>query len=114
MPMTTAYLNLIATAGAAAITHIALVNGSGTELTGGSYARKPVTWAAASNGVVRPSADLTFDVPAGAVVAGWKGYTALTGGTDHGGGTFASAETFAGAGQYVVTAASSGISHTAA
>ena len=112
MPMATSYLNAIATAGAAAITHIGLVNASGTELSGGSYARKAVTWAAPSNGTVRPSADLTFDVPAGATVAGWRGFTALTSGTNHGGADL-TAEVYAGAGQYVLLAASSGISHTA-
>lgn len=112
MPMLTSYLNAVATAGAATITHIGLVNGSGTELTGGSYARRPVTWAAAANGVVRPTANLTFDVPAGATVAGWRGFTALTAGTNHGGATLPT-ETYTGAGQYVLDAATSGISHTA-
>lgn len=35
--------------------------GSGTEVTGGSYARKSATFAAPSNGVSATSADVTFD-----------------------------------------------------
>jgi hypothetical protein len=35
--------------------------GSGTEVTGGSYARKSATFAAPSNGVSTTSADVTFD-----------------------------------------------------
>ena len=38
MAMATSYLNLVATSGATAITHIGLVNGSGVELSGGNYA----------------------------------------------------------------------------
>ena len=112
--MNTTYLNATADAGAALITHIGLVNGSGTELSGGSpaYARKAVTWTAASNGTVRPTADLTFDIPAGATVAGWRGYSALTAGTDYEGAALTS-EAFAGQGTYTLTAASSGITHAA-
>jgi hypothetical protein len=35
--------------------------GSGTEVAGGSYARKSATFAAPSNGVSTTSADITFD-----------------------------------------------------
>lgn len=112
MAMATSYLDGIATAGAALITHIGLVDATGTELTGGSYARKAAGWGAASGGVVRPSADLTFEVPAGATVGGWRGFTALTAGTNHGGEDLTQ-EVYAGAGQYVLLAASTGISHTA-
>lgn len=110
MAMATSYLNLVATAGAAAITHLGLVDETGTELTGGTYARKPVTWAAASGGVVRPNADLTFDVPAGKIVGGWRGFTALTSGTNHGGQSLTQ-ETYVGAGTYTLAAASTSIAH---
>lgn len=43
--MTEAFRNAMLTEGAALITHIALFDGA-SELTGGSYARKAVTWAA--------------------------------------------------------------------
>lgn len=112
MAMATSYLNAIADAGKALITHVGLVNGSGTELSGGSYARKAVTWTAASTGNVRLAADQTFEVPAGSTVAGWRGFTALTAGTNHGGGDL-TAEVYVGAGQYVLTGASTGINHAA-
>lgn len=113
MAMSTAYLNAIADAGKALITHVGLVDGGGTEISGGSYARKAVTWGAASNGQVRLSADQTFDIPAGATVAGWRGFSALTGGTNYGGGALTS-ESYTGAGQYVLTGSATGINHTAA
>ncbi len=110
MPMADSYLNLTANSGGAAVTHIGLVNGSGVELSGGSYARKPVTWTAAAAGVIRPNANIVFDIPASGVVAGWRGFTALTGGTNHG-GTALTSETFGSAGTYTLLAASSGITH---
>jgi hypothetical protein len=53
---------------------------AGTEPSGGSpaYARKPLTWAAGSTGVV--SASATFDVPAGTTVNGTGLHDALTAG----------------------------------
>lgn len=109
MAMTEAFRNLLLTYGGTQITHIGLFNGA-SEITGGSpaYARKAVTWAAASVGVIRPNADLTFDIPASATVDGWRGFTALTAGTNYGGATL-TAEAFAGQGQYKLLAASSGI-----
>jgi hypothetical protein len=110
--MNTAYLNLIANA-ADAITHIALF-GNGSEVTGGTpaYARKAVTFTAPSGGLVRPTADLDFDIPAGGVVDEWRGFSASTGGTDYG-GALLTEETFAGQGTYRLLAASTGIQHTA-
>lgn len=110
--MNTAYLNLIADA-ADAITHIALF-GNGSEVTGGSpaYARLAVTWTAPSNGLVRPTTNLVFDIPAGGVVDEWRGFTALTSGTDYGGEVLTE-ETFAGQGTYTLLAASTGIQHSA-
>lgn len=107
--MNTAFLNALATEADALITHIALF-GNGSEVTGGSpaYARKAVTWTAPSNGLIRPDADLVFDIPAGGVVDEWRGFTALTGGTDYGGAVLTE-ETFAGQGTYTLTAASTGI-----
>lgn len=112
MPMADSYLNLTANAGGAAITHIGLVNGSGVEVSGGAYARKPVTWGAAVGGLIRPTANLIFDIPANGVVAGWRGYTALTAGTNHGGHVLPS-ETYTNAGTYELLAASTGIDHDA-
>jgi len=111
MAMNETYRNAIATHGASLIKYIGLVNGSGVELSGGSYARKAVTWTTADGGTIRPNADLVFDVPAGATVAGWRGYSAATTGTDYGGENL-TAETFAGAGQYKLIASGTGILHT--
>ncbi|MFF3671680.1 phage tail fiber protein [Microtetraspora malaysiensis] len=110
--MTTAYLDAIAGAGRTAVTHIGLVNASGVEITGGSYARKAVTWTASANGVIRPTADLVFDIPSGGVVAGWRGYSALTGGTNYGGADLTS-QSFASAGTYTLLAAGTAINHVA-
>jgi hypothetical protein len=112
MPMTEAYRNAIADYGKALITHIGLVNAAGTELSGGNpaYARKPVVWGAAAGGIVRPTANLTFDIPAGATVAGWRGFTALSGGTDYGGQSLIE-ESYAAQGLYILVASSTGIRH---
>lgn len=107
--MNTAYLNATADLGAALITHIALFDG-GVEVSGGSpaYARKAVTWTAAAAGLVRPTGDLAFDIPAGATVDEWRGFSALTAGTDYGGQAL-TPEVFAGQGTYTLQAASTGI-----
>jgi hypothetical protein len=113
MAMDTTYLNATADAGGALITHIGLVNASAVELSGGGYARQAVTWTAASNGLIRPSSDETFTVPAGAVVAGWRGFSASTGGTNYGGADLTQ-ETYTNAGTYTLLAASTSIDHDAA
>ena len=112
MTMTEGYRNATVDAGVALITHIGLVNASGTELSGGSpaYARKAVSWTAGSGGISRPTADLTFDIPAGATVAGWRGYSASSGGTNYGGADLTQ-ETYAGQGTYKLLAASTGVKH---
>jgi hypothetical protein len=113
MTMAEGYLNAIATAGGALITHIGLVDAVGTELSGGdpAYARQAVTWTDAANGVVRPNADLTFDIPASTTVGGWRGFSALTGGTNYGGEDLTQ-EVYAAQGQYKLLAAGTGITHT--
>jgi len=112
MAMTTTYLNLIAETGRSTLTHIGLVNGSGVEISGGSYARKAVTWTAASNGVIRPNADLVFDVPSGATVAGWRAYSGSAGGATNYGGADLTSQNFASSGTYTLLAASTSISHS--
>jgi hypothetical protein len=108
--MTSAYLNLTAQAGGTAITHIGLVNASDVEISGGSYARKAVTWTTASAGLIRPTADLVFDIPSGVTVGGWKGFSASTSGTDYGGADLTD-QVFASAGTYTLLAASTAIDH---
>lgn len=74
-----------------------------TEITGGTYARKAITWGAAANGSIAISNSPVFDVPAGATVRAQGVCTALTGGTQYGFDDV-QAEAFGGAGTYTVTA----------
>lgn len=113
MAVSAAYLDALAAEGDSLIGFVGLVDETGTELTGGSYTRKAVTWTAPSGGLIRPTADLVFDVPAGTTVGGWRGYSLVSGGTDFGGANVTQ-EVFAGAGQYTLLAASTSIDHNAA
>lgn len=63
--------------------HSAFSAVGGNELSGGSpaYARRAVSYGAASAGVKATSANVVFDVPAGATVRFVGRWTALTGGT---------------------------------
>lgn len=108
MPLTSAALNIAADAVGDVISHIGLVNGSGTELTGGSYARQAVTWTAADDGDIAPTADISIPVPGSTTVGGWRAYSAASDGTDYGGGDF-DPETFANAGTFVLLAAQTAI-----
>ena len=99
--------NALAAYGVGLITHIGLVNGAGTEISGGSYARKAVTWTGAA-AVKSPSADLVFDIPAGATVAGWRAFTASSGGTNYGGAALTSTP-FSNAGTYTLQASGTNI-----
>ena len=111
--MLAVYLNELRDHGETLITHLGLVDETGTEITGGSpaYARLAVTWVDDGDGVMRPSADLTFDIPASTSVAGWRGYSALTAGTNYGGAALTQ-EDFAAQGQYKLLAATTGIVHS--
>lgn len=91
------------------ITHLGLHDGfpatSGNEESGGSYARKAVSWAAITGSGTRTAAitaAVTFDVNAGTIssIGAWS---ALTVGTLRGGADVTD-EVFAGTGQYQVTA----------
>jgi hypothetical protein len=103
--LTTAGKNNAVAGITAVVTHIGLVDAGGTELTGGTYARVAVgSWGAAgapAAGEQLLGADLSFNVPAGKTVGGWRGYTALTDGTDQGGGDVTN-EAYAAAGTYVL------------
>ncbi len=79
--------------------------GAGTELTGGSpaYARKAITWPAASGGAVSASnVPIQFDVPAGADVSHWAIYSAVTGGTRGASNGFGATESYAAQGVFNV------------
>lgn len=75
---------------------------AGTEVSGGTpaYARKPITWGAASASAV--TATVTFDVPAGTTVVGAGVHTALTGGSYLDGASVTS-QAYASAGTYALT-----------
>ena len=111
--MNESYQNAIQTHGATLVPYIGLVNGSGVELSGGGYVRKAANWTTAAAGLIRPTADLVFNIPAGAVVAGWRGFTASTAGTNHGGAALTPA-TYTNAGTYTLTANLTGIDINAA
>lgn len=99
--------NNLATAYGAAATHAALYTtapgaSAGTEVSGGSpaYARKALSWGAASASAV--SATVTFDVPTGTTIVGAGVHTALTAGTYLDGATVTS-QAFASQGTYTLT-----------
>jgi hypothetical protein len=75
---------------------------AGTEVTGGSpaYARKALSWGAASGSVVTVTA--TFDVPASTTVVGAGVHTAVTAGTYLDGASVTS-QNFASQGTYALT-----------
>ena len=95
------------TGGTVDITHISLHTGDpGTtgadEVTGGSYARQSVTWAAASGGVKSNSAQLVFQVPSGTTITHVGGWDASTSGNFRGGGPLAQSQAFATSGSYTI------------
>ena len=113
--MNATYRNALATAGAALITHIGLVDNTNTELAGGdpAYARKPVGWDASVDGYIQIDGNLLFDIPAGANVSGWRGYNQLdpgAGSVEYGGKSLTQ-EVFAGQGTYALLADETGIEH---
>lgn len=81
MPLNTAGRNAILTSGAPGITHIgALTDLSTTEVSGGSYARQAVTWAAAASGQRASSGALSIPIPAGTTPFVVGAYDALSAG----------------------------------
>lgn len=112
MPMLENYLNSTADSGASLITHVGLVDAGGVEVASAGYARQAVSWTAAAAGLVRPTADAVFNMTAGDVVAGWRGFSALTAGTNYGGAALTSV-TFGNDGTYTLQAANTAIDHDA-
>lgn len=98
-------LNLLATH---ASLHTADPGGTGaSEVSGGSYIRQPITWAAATGGVKTMAGTATFQVPAGTTVTHAGLWTAATAGTFRGGGELAAPLAFPVAGPYVLSLVSS-------
>lgn len=106
------YRNATANHGAALITHIGLVDVYGVEPSGGApaYRRLAVRWTEADDGTIRPKTDLTFNIPPGCTIAGWRGFSAASGGTDFGGADLAR-EQFYQQGEFVLLAAQTSIHH---
>jgi hypothetical protein len=109
--MSSDYRSAIADYGAGLINYIGLVDNTGTEITGGdpAYARKVPSWSAAVDGVADLAADIDFDVP-GTTISGWRGYSALTGGTNYGGKNFSTKSTV-GQGVFTLRATDVSIRH---
>jgi hypothetical protein len=84
MPLNNTGRNAILNSGKAGVTHVgALTDISTTEVTGGSYARQPVTWAAAGTPAAGQSGNtgaLTIPIPAGTTVQALGLYDALSAG----------------------------------
>jgi hypothetical protein len=83
--MNATFINALADEVGDLITHIGIVDSASSELSGGTYARVGVTWTAASSGMIQPSSNLTFNIPASTTLGGWRGYSASASGTDYGG-----------------------------
>src|SRR5437870_8328943 len=83
--------------------HTASPGTTGTnEVTGGSpaYARKAVTWNAASGADLDNNANPVFDVPAGTTITHYGLWSASTGGTFYGGDALSAQESYGGQGTY--------------
>lgn len=75
-----------------------------SEVSGGSpaYARKAITWNAASGGNLDNNANPVFDIPAGTTITHFGLWSASSGGTFYGSGDITD-ETFAGQGTYTLS-----------
>ena len=83
--------------------HTALPDGAGSaEVTGGSYARQSVTFAAASGGNLNSSNQPVIPIPAGTTITHLGLWSALSAGTFYGSIDITD-ETFSSAGNYTVT-----------
>lgn len=85
--------------------HTAEPNASGSsEVTGGSYTRESISWAAASNGTAATNANIVFDVPASTTITHVGYWSAVSGGTFYGSRVLDASQTFATAGTYTISA----------
>lgn len=110
MPFTSAtrdgMLNVLDTLATHASLHTADPGTTGaSEVTGGSpaYARKAITWAAASGGSKTLTGTVTFDVPAATTVTHAGTWSAISAGTFRGGGALSVSEVFGAQGTYTLT-----------
>jgi hypothetical protein len=85
--------------------HTAEPNASGSnEVTGGTYSREAITWAAASGGTALSSAEIVFDVPSSTTITHLGYWSASTAGTFYGSRALDTSQTFANAGTYTIAA----------
>lgn len=79
-----------------------LTDGS-SEVSGGTYARKSVSWAAAASGSVTTNANIVFDVPGSTTINHIGYWSASTAGTFYGSRALDTAQTYATAGTYTIS-----------
>jgi hypothetical protein len=114
MPATATGKNNLLTDGVTAWTHAAAFSDLGvTEISGGSYARQAISWAAAGSGVRATSAQLSIPIPAGSTVVALGVFNALTvgvqqafgqvGSTLRGAATVTTGDTFTSVGHGLAT-----------
>lgn len=108
MAMNSDYLDLIADAGKAAVTHVSLGSGASTEL---AVTRQAITWGGTTDGDFSSTNEPTFTVPGGSTVTHVQFWSAATNGTLYGASPVTN-ETFTGEGTYTVSSAA--INHGAA
>jgi hypothetical protein len=95
---------LTAVAGFASL-HTAEPNASGSnEVTGGTYTREAITWAAASGGTAVSDAEIVFDVPTGVTITHLGYWSAGTAGTFYGSRALDVSQEFSSAGTYTIAA----------
>lgn len=103
---TTAIKNALATTYTTTCTYGALTttapgSASGTEVSGGSYARIAAVWGTVTAGVASATA-MAFNVPGSTTVVGFEFFSASSGGTYEDGCGITS-QTFASPGTYTIT-----------
>lgn len=74
-----------------------------SEVTGGSYTRETVSWAAAASGSVTTDANIIFDVPGSTTITHLGYWSASTAGTFYGSRALDTSQTFATAGTYTIS-----------
>ena len=107
------YLNLIAQAGADKIDFIALLDDDNSVI---EY--QSVVWTDSGSGedpagTIRPDSDITFSVPAGTTVSGWRGYD-VENGDEYGGADFETPESYNNSGKFILEADKTYIAHDVA
>lgn len=93
---------LTAVAGYASL-HTAEPDASGSsEVTGGTYTREAISWAAASGGTAVSNAEIVFDVPTGVTITHLGYWSASTAGTFYGSRALDTSQTFSSAGTFTI------------